>query len=57
MHTETYKKPAYPGVFKIWGSVADAEGCAKAALPNRWVVYKSQLEPKYVDGVLLGANS
>lgn len=57
MHTETYKKPAYPGVFKIWGSVAEAEGCAKAALPNRWVVYKSQLEPKYVDGVLLGANS
>jgi len=57
IYTKMYKKPSYLDALAEWASIAADAGTSKSELAYRWVAHNSDLDPKYGDGLLIGARN
>ncbi|KAK9243146.1 NADP-dependent oxidoreductase domain-containing protein [Lipomyces tetrasporus] len=56
MYLGLYSRPKLLAALDKWELIATEAGVTKAALAYRWVVFSSALDPKYDDGVIIGAT-
>ena len=50
LYNEIYNSPKLIQSLKVWGEIAEGEGCSKAELSYRWVVWNSALRGSSVGG-------
>lgn len=56
-YNEMYRKPSMLNALTVWEDIAKDAGISKYDLASRWVAFNSGLDPKYGDGIVIGASS
>lgn len=52
-----YARPTLLEALGKWEEVANAEGCSKVELANRWTAYAQTMKPEAGDAIIVGAGS
>lgn len=56
IYHKLYVKDTYLAGLERWETIAHHEGISKTEMAYRWVMYHSNLEPEYGDGIVIGSS-